>query len=232
MSLELSAGGTLERCSPSLPRRIWLATEVVILFVAAPLAMWFAVHRLGIPLFLALGPLFAIAVLMLLADRTFSLKRECVRGIDRATLLSIVIVFAIGAAIATAFVIETRPRAFLEFPTNRPETWARIMLLYPFASVLAQEIIYRTFFFHRYGVLFGSYRGLGVLTNGALFGFGHIVIGQSAAIFAAAAAGLLFAQRYAGTRSFWAVVVEHTLWGWMVFTVGLGRYFFTGVSNI
>lgn len=232
MSLELSAGGTLERCSPSLPRRIWLATEVVILFVAAPLAMWFAVHRLGIPLFLALGPLFAIAVLMLLADRTFSLKREWVRGIDRATLLSIVIVFAVGAAIAAAFVIETRPRAFLEFPTNRRETWARIMLLYPFASVLAQEIIYRTFFFHRYGVLFGAYRGLGVLTNGALFGFGHIVIGQSAAIFAAAAAGLLFAQRYAGTRSFWAVVLEHTLWGWMVFTVGLGRYFFTGVSNI
>ena len=32
------------------------------------------------------------------------------------------------------------------------------------------------------------------------------------------------------TRSFWAVFLEHTLWGGLVFTVGLGRYFFTGVG--
>ena len=47
-----------------------------------------------------------------------------------------------------------------------------------------------------------------------------------------AAAELLFAMRYAATRSYWAVVLEHTLWGWLVFTTGLGRYVFTGVSNI
>jgi hypothetical protein len=27
---------------------------------------------------------------------------------------------------------------------------------------------------------------------------------------------------------FWAVFVEHTLWGALVFTVGLSRFFFTG----
>jgi hypothetical protein len=44
------------------------------------------------------------------------------------------------------------------------------------------------------------------------------------------ATGALFAWRYAMTRSFWAVFIEHTLWGALVFTVGLGRYFFTGVG--
>jgi hypothetical protein len=42
---------------------------------------------------------------------------------------------------------------------------------------------------------------------------------------------MLLAYRYEATRSFWAVWIEHTLWGWLVFTIGLGGYFFTGVSN-
>jgi hypothetical protein len=36
----------------------------------------------------------------------------------------------------------------------------------------------------------------------------------------------------AETRSIWAVVLEHTLWGVMVFAIGLGRYVFTGVAKM
>ncbi len=94
------------------------------------------------------------------------------------------------------------------------------MLLYPLISVAAQELVYRTFYFHRYGPLFGEQRWLGILLNGLLFGFAHIVVGTQFAIAATCASGLLFALRYSATRSFWAVFVEHTLWGWLVFTVG------------
>jgi hypothetical protein len=52
------------------------------------------------------------------------------------------------------------------------------------------------------------------------------------AVLATTAGGLLLAVRYAMTRSYWAVFIEHTIWGWLVFTIGLGRYFFTGVSNL
>jgi uncharacterized protein len=45
------------------------------------------------------------------------------------------------------------------------------------------------------------------------------------------ASGLLFALRYAVTRSLRAVYLEHTLWGGLVFTVGLGR-FFSGVGIV
>jgi hypothetical protein len=27
------------------------------------------------------------------------------------------------------------------------------------------------------------------------------------------------------------VWIEHTLWGWLVFTVGLGGFFFTGIAT-
>ncbi len=46
----------------------------------------------------------------------------------------------------------------------------------------------------------------------------------------AAAVGALIAFRYTRTRSFLAAWTEHALYGQLVFTVGLGRYFFTGVG--
>ncbi len=108
----------------------------------------------------------------------------------------------------------------------------RIMIAYPIFSVAAQELLYRSFFFHRYGPLFGSHAWLIVIVNGLLFGYAHIVMNSMFAIAATAMGGLILAARYAVTRSFWAVFIEHTLWGWLVFTIGLGRYFFTGVSNL
>lgn len=202
------------------------------MYVGAPLAMQIAVHGHHVPLFLALLPVLAFALAVMLADRTFSLWRELTRGFSWRALLGIVVVFVVAGGAVAYWVSATHPRWFLEFPRNRPETWTRIMLLYPLMSVLAQEFVYRTFYFHRYGPLFGGARWLAVGTNALLFGFGHIVVGTWFAIISTCGSGLLFAVRYALTRSFWAVFLEHTLWGWLVFTVGLGGYFFTGVSNL
>jgi len=175
-------------------------------------------------------PVMAAVVLFLAIDRTFSFRRELTRGFSPAQFASILTVFAIAGGIVATYVAEYQPALFLEFPRDRPDTWLRIMVLYPLMSVAVQELVYRTFFFHRYGVLFGSAWWLAILLNGVLFGIGHIVIGTPLAIYGTMAAGILFAWRYAMTRSFWAVFIEHTLWGALVFTVGLGRYFFTGVG--
>lgn len=231
-SSRLAAGGTLVQEAPSLPRRLWLVGELCLLFIAAPLAMRQAVHGEHVPLFLALLPVLAIALVLLAADPTFRLRREFVRGFGGMTLLSILGLIVIAGGGVAYWVSETHPTWFLEFPRTRPDTYLRIMLLYPLASVAAQELVYRTFYFHRYGVLFGASIWFGVLLNGLLFGFGHIVIGSPFAMVTTAITGLLLAVRYAFTRSYWAVFLEHTLWGWLVFTVGLGRYFFTGVSNL
>lgn len=228
----LSAGGTLDQYPASLARRRWLVLELVLLFIAAPLAMMEAVHTYRAPLFLALLPVVAVVLLILAFDRTFSLRREASRGFNRRTLLSILGVFAVGASAVAAWLWHTHSEWLFEFPRNRPGVWTRVMLIYPFASVASQELVYRTFYFHRYGPLFARQRWLGVVLNGFLFGFAHIVVGSPFAILGTCVTGLLFATRYASTRSFWAVFLEHTLWGWMVFTLGLGRYFFTGVSNV
>jgi membrane protease YdiL (CAAX protease family) len=105
-----------------------------------------------------------------------------------------------------------------------------VVLVYPVLSALPQELVYRVFFFHRYGALFGERRWLAIAVNGALFGFGHIVIGNGIAITLSAALGLVLAYRYLYARSLWAIWLEHTLYGTLAFTIGIGRYFFAGVS--
>jgi hypothetical protein len=226
----LRAGGTLVTRQLSPVFRLLLVVEMGLIYIGAPLAVSMAVHDLRLPVFVALLPVLGIVLICLLVDPTFSIKRELTRGFGLATLLSILAVFAVGGGAVNYCVVTLHPDWFLEFPRNRPETYRKVMLLYPAMSVVVQELVYRTFYFHRYGVLFGRAWWLAILLNGVLFGLGHIVIGTELAVYGTMATGTLFAYRYAVTRSFWAVFLEHTLWGALVFTVGLGRFFFAGVG--
>jgi len=226
----LCAGGTLRVRALSPVFCAVLVIEMVVLYVGMPLAVSMAVHDYRFPVFIALIPVLAIVLVFLVADPAFSMRRELTRGFSFMTLLSILAVFAVGGGAVAYYVAHVHPDWFLEFPRNRPATYHRIMILYPAMSVVVQELVYRTFFFHRYGALFGRAWWLAILLNGALFGLGHIVIGTELAVYGTMATGTLFAYRYAVTRSFWAVFIEHTLWGALVFTVGLGRFFFAGVG--
>lgn len=228
----LSAGGSLERVSPGLLRRAWLVIELVLLFIGLPLALKHAVQIEKMPLFMVLQPVLLAFIVFLLWDRWFLLRRELIKGFRISDLGSILAVFLIAGGMVAAFVQQEMPERFLAFPTQRYQTYERVMILYPLVSVLTQELVYRTFFFHRYGPLFGELRWAMVFINGALFGFAHIVFDNYVAIIGTWVIGTLLAYRYATTRSFWAVFIEHTLWGWLVFTVGLNKYFFTGISNM
>lgn len=242
----IKAGGTI-----AAPERLslfgwtWRLAEMALLFGLAPLVMMWLVHGeripilsdyipagTKIPIFVALLPVLCIAAFLLVIDPTYRLRTELARGLGWRNALSVVLIFLIAGAAATWWIKTYHPTWFLEFPTNRPDTYTRIMIGYPIFSVAAQELLYRSFFFHRYGPMFGSQTWLIVIVNGLLFGYAHIVMGSVFAMAATALGGLILAARYAMTRSYWAVFIEHTLWGWLIFTIGLGRYFFTGVSNL
>jgi hypothetical protein len=229
---EAAAGSLLRPAVPPPPvRRLQLAAELALLFVAMPLALDYAVHTLRVPIFLLLPPLLAAVLLYLLLDRSFSIRREFSRGFSLGTLGSIMVLFAVAASAIAAYVRIAEPDNFLAFPRHAPELWLRVMLFYPLLSALAQELLFRTFFFHRYGAFFSGQPWLLIAVNGALFGFGHVVFGSTISVILSSILGLLLAWRYTVTRSIWATFLEHTLYGWLVFTIGLGRYFFTGVSG-
>lgn len=215
---------------PDGARRLRLILEMGVLFIAAPLIMRIAVYEYNVPLFYALPPVLLGMVVFLLTDRSFRLKRELLRVVSFSTLYSIVLLFVVGAAVVVYGMARVYPDMMFALAVERPGKWAKIMALYPFTSVLAQELVYRVFFFHRYGPLFRT-RWMLIAVNALAFGFGHILFRNWIALGATIIGGVLFAWRYERTRSLSAVWVEHTLWGWLMFTVGLGPFFFTGVSN-
>jgi uncharacterized protein len=117
------------------------------------------------------------------------------------------------------------PRSLFHFPRTRPIVWLVVMFLYPL-SAYAQEIVFRTFFFHRYGDLFSSARRR-VLASGLLFGWAHVVVNNLVAIALASVAGIVFASTYEGSRSTLLASIEHALYGDFVFSVGLGSLFYS-----
>lgn len=232
----LAAGGTLSRSNKGaglgLSWRIRLWAELGLFYIGAPLAIAYAVFEHRVPLFLALQPVLLAFIAYLLWDRGFLLRRELTTGVPLRTIVAIIATFIVlGGAIA-AWTYHQYPGRFLGFPRYNPDLWRVVMIGYPIASVIPQELVYRTFFFHRYGSLFGDHVWLAILVNAFVFGFAHIIFGNWLAVLGTAAVGVLLAYRYVVTRAFWAVWFEHALYGCLVFTVGLGGFFFTGVSNV
>ncbi|WP_019926755.1 CPBP family intramembrane glutamic endopeptidase [Nocardia sp. BMG111209] len=133
-----------------------------------------------------------------------------------------------SSALALTAMVAARHREDLfDLPRRNPLIWLAVMVLYPALSVYPQELIYRSFLFHRYAPVFGEGRGL-VAASAAAFGYAHILFGSWFSVAASGAGGWIFATRYARTRSLFTASVEHSVYGILVFTVGLGRYFYHG----
>ncbi|MFD2167968.1 CPBP family intramembrane glutamic endopeptidase [Thalassotalea euphylliae] len=116
------------------------------------------------------------------------------------------------------------PETLFYMPINWPYSWLLLLLLYPVFSAFPQEVIFRTFLFHRYKRIIPN-KEHRVLMSSVLFGFAHIIYGNWVAVLLSAAAGYCFCQTYVMSRSTLLVALEHSLWGIWIFTLGLGQYF-------
>jgi membrane protease YdiL (CAAX protease family) len=113
------------------------------------------------------------------------------------------------------------------FPRQSLGVWLLILLLYPLLAAYPQEIIFRGFFFQRYGTLFSN-QWILILVNGICFGWAHVMYANWIAPVLSTLGGMLFAYRYLKTGSLLIVGIEHGLWGNYLFTLGLGWFFYSG----
>lgn len=118
------------------------------------------------------------------------------------------------------------PKLFLSLPAEQPLVWLSTLLIYPLLSVIPQELIFRTFFFHRFKKIFRS-KMLRIVISTLCFALAHCFYGNWIAVAVSAAGGLLFGLTYVATRSTLVVVVQHSAWGLLLMTVGIGNYFNT-----
>ncbi|MEK0419716.1 MAG: hypothetical protein RIQ65_409 [Pseudomonadota bacterium] len=114
---------------------------------------------------------------------------------------------------------------FLDLPKSNFLLWLIILILYPIFSAFPQEIIYRKFFFQRYRKLFKN-KKVFIIANAFLFSFAHIIYLNPIVLIFTFIGGLLMAISYSQHQSLFKVSVEHGLYGNIVFSSGLGNYFY------
>lgn len=121
------------------------------------------------------------------------------------------------------------PEQLFSLPLQRPKIWVMVMIFYPLLSVIPQEILFRSFFFKRYHELFSTQKSL-ITVNALSFGWVHVILLNWVAVVFSALGGLIFARTYAKTESLAATSAEHAIYGCIIFTLGLGHYFYHGLA--
>ena len=120
---------------------------------------------------------------------------------------------------------------FLGHIKQLPNIWFIVFIVYPTFSVIPQEIIYRHFFFQRYGCLFKNENIL-IIFNSLLFAYGHIILSNPEAVFISFLGSIIFSYSYL-KESLLMCIFLHILAGQLIFFSGFGYYFLEGtISNI
>jgi membrane protease YdiL (CAAX protease family) len=198
------------------------------------LAAEFALIYLALPLLLALvlpadwlwPGLFGVtfAAVLLLARTPGFRWRELARGRVRWAPVA---AMALGTAAACALLVWWLvPWQAFALPRRMTGLWLMIMLLYPFLSALPQELIFRALYFRRYGDLFPS-RQAAIAVNGLVFALAHLMFWNWVALALCLVGGLIFAAAYL-RGGFPLALALHAIGGAIVFTSGLGTFFYHG----
>lgn len=147
-----------------------------------------------------------------------SFKREDLKLVLKRFLLAFILLLLIGY-------LFFEDRLFV-FVLNNTKIYVLVMFLYPLLSVIPQEIIFRYFFYFRYENFL--YPQALLLINALVFGFVHIIFQNYVAVAFSIIGGYLFMSTYVKSKSLTLASIEHALYGNLIFTIGLGEYFYHG----
>ena len=192
--------------------------EFFFIFFILPSAIFFLDS--SIIVFLTLYLVFTLSIVILYFDKSFSFT-----SLRKKVDWKFIIIFSlIFLSLSFFYVILVDKDLLFIFPKTNFELWLLVILIYPFLSVIPQEIVYRVFFFQRY---FPNERSFYFLTllNMIVFSYGHIVFNNVHAILITAIVSPIFTYAYL-KKSFFTCIILHALGGQIIFTLGLGKYFF------
>jgi membrane protease YdiL (CAAX protease family) len=204
--------------------RFYLILELICIFIMVPTILYALLPITIIPI---LWLIVFISIWGLVKDKTFD--RNTLWGSSelkknyKGMLKQFIIIATVMITLMNFFI----PAHLFSLIKEDPLLWALIMILYPLVSVYPQELLYRTFFFHRYKLLFNKKWQL-ITLNALLFGYMHILFENWIAVVLTILGGFLFATIYERTHSTLYVSATHALYGALIFTVGLGIYFDNG----
>lgn len=197
-------------------RFLWI--EMLLLFLAGPGVLLLPIHA-GIKIsFVLVG----LAYVVVLIFRNRSRIRETKKRPNwKKFWISTGTKFALFAVISIGVIYFYDASLLFRIVKEKPRTWILILFIYSIFSVYPQEVLYRVFFFSRYEILFTNKNFL-IFLNAFYFSIAHMAFKNWFVLGVTFVGGLFFAYTYHHTRSTSMVFLEHTLYGYWIFTVGLG----------
>ena len=192
--------------------------EFFFIFLALPSIIFFLNSTIFV--FAALYLVFILALVVLYFDKTFlfvSLKKK----IDWKFVAIFTVIFL---CLSFIYILMIDKNLLFIFPKTNFKLWLLVVFIYPFLSVIPQELIYRVLFFQRYFPNINNFY-FSMLINLIVFSYGHLVFNNVHAIIITAIVSPIFAFAYL-KKSFLTCVILHSLGGQIIFTLGLGRYFY------
>lgn len=197
--------------------------EFTLIFIFLPLLGFNLRNYLANWLVPALIILMSVCCMLLLIDPHFKRFRLTSLGQFSAVKRRLFTFFFLGALFSGMFYGIIHQGNWFALPRDAFGDWVLLLLLYPILSVLPQELIFRTYFFHRYKQIMPN-KTVRIFVSASVFGLAHIVYANWVAVSLAFLGGMLFSYTYAQSRSTFVCVIEHNLWGLWMFTLGIGHY--------
>jgi membrane protease YdiL (CAAX protease family) len=201
-----------------------LKFEFIVLFAITPILV-----ALFLPPKFVFIALFAIALFSLfLLNKTPDFNWRSLIQKRRKLKINFFMFYAVGClALFSLITFLFIPKSLFVLPQNMPILWLIIMLAYPIASVLPQELIFRPLFFSRYASILPIGNRITILNAGA-FSLVHLMYWNWIALVVTFIGGLVLAHFYNKHRNFLDIVILHAIGGCIIFTTGAGRFFYSG----
>jgi len=202
-----------------LSKKRYLLIEFFVLFILFPVSL-----VVDYPFLIKAGSVFVgfayiIAILIKIEKVSFkvSLQLDWKLFFKRTALTFFTI-----AIITTGYVLYQDATSLFYVPRTNLKLFFVILGVYSLLSVWPQEVIYRTFFFYRYTVLFKNKSFL-IFINAIVFSLAHIFFKNTLVLVLTFIGGLLFGITFLKHRSTILVSIEHAFYGNWLFTVGMGQ---------
>ncbi len=204
-----------------------LALEFLILCVALP--TFIITNNLGKFMFFFLWSAAAYCAyhLFVKGDERFAKDIWKWKSVNKTSMKLILPRWIIACVVMVLFMKFFDPDRLFVMAYERPFAMIMIFTIYPILSALPQELIFCSFFFHRYKRYFKT-PTVRIIASAIVFAYAHMLYINWVAPTLSFIAGLIFAHTYAKTRSLALVTVEHALYGNALFLIGLGWYFWSG----
>jgi len=203
-------------------KKIYLGIEFIVLFFGVPLFLLFY-RNLMLPSTVLL-PVLVLIFFLLHKNPRFKWKELFYWNINKSLYIKHAKLIILAILVLVGFVLVFIPGELFNLPKNNWKIWIAICFFYPVFSVFAQEIIFRTFIFKRYVLLFNKPIYF-ILASGISFSFAHIFYYSHISILTTFILGIYLASVYLKTKSVLFTSLIHGILGDVVFTIGMGQYF-------